>query len=119
MRFYSKWYCAISGVDVIARKFRLASNRYIVRESANAKVCLYQVMISNGLFEETNEQHIFSKVFYNYVLNFLYIIFNEKSFTEKFVLTGNTYNNGKTKRENTMISRDMMIMINYDNYELI
>ena len=119
MRFYSKWYCAMSGVDVIARKFSLASNRYIVRESANAKVCLYQVMISNGLFEETNEQHIFSKVFYNYVLNFLYIIFNEKSFTEKFVLTGNTYNNGKTKRENTMISRDMMIMINYDNYELI
>ena len=42
----------------------LASNRYIVREGANIKVCLYQVM-SNGLFEETNEQNIFSQVLYN------------------------------------------------------
>ena len=89
MRFYSESNCAMSGVDVLARKFRLASNKYIARESANVKVCLYQVMISNGLFEETNEQCIFSKVFYNYVLNFLYIIFNEKSFNEKFVLRGN------------------------------
>ena len=43
----------------------MASNRYIVNESANMKVCPYQVMISNVLFEEANEQHIFSKVFYN------------------------------------------------------
>ena len=31
-------------------------------------------------FDETNEQHIFSKVFNNYVLNFLYVIFYEKFF---------------------------------------
>ena len=43
----------------------LASNIYIVHESANIKVCPYQVMISNVLFEETNEQRIFSKAFYN------------------------------------------------------
>ena len=67
MRFYSKWYCATSGMDVLARRFRLASNRYIVCESVNIKVCQYQIMISNGLFEETNEQSIFSEVFYNYV----------------------------------------------------
>ena len=89
MRFYSKWYCATLGVDVLARRFRLASNRYIVRESANVKVCQYQVMMSNGLFEETNEKRIFSKVFYNYVLNLLYIIFNEKSLNEEFILTRN------------------------------
>ena len=65
VRFYSKWYYATSGVDVLARRFRLALNRYIVCESANIKVCPYQVMVSNGLFEATNEQHIFSKVFYN------------------------------------------------------
>ena len=65
MRFYSKWYCATSRVDVLARKSRLASNRYIVRESANINARLYQVMISNGLFEETNEERVFSKVFYN------------------------------------------------------
>ena len=65
LRFYSKWYCATSGVDVLARRFRLASNRYIVCESANIKVCWYQVMMSNGLFEKTNEQHMFSKVFCN------------------------------------------------------
>ena len=64
-RFYSKWYRAMSGVYVLARGCSLASNRYIVCESANVKVCQYQVMISNDLFEETNEQHIFSKVFYN------------------------------------------------------
>ena len=35
--------------------------------------------ISNGLCEETNEQHIFLKYFtINSALNFLYIIFNEK-----------------------------------------
>ena len=89
MRFYLKWYCATLGVDVLARRFRLASNRYIVRESANVKVCQYQVMMSNGLFEETNEKRIFSKVFYNYVLNLLYIIFNEKSLNEEFILTRN------------------------------
>ena len=65
VRFYSKWYYAISGVDALARRFRLAPNRYIVRESANVKVCQYQVIISNILFEETNEQRIFSKVFCN------------------------------------------------------
>ena len=43
----------------------LASNIYIVHESANIKVCPYRVMISNVLFEETNEQRIFSKAFYN------------------------------------------------------
>ena len=46
-----------------ARRFRLALNRYIACESANLKECQYQIMISNGLFEEANEQHIFSKVF--------------------------------------------------------
>ena len=54
----------MSGVNVLARRFSLASNRYIVRGSVNVN-CLYQAMISKGLFEETNEQHIFSKVFYN------------------------------------------------------
>ena len=65
VRFYSKWYCVTSGVNVLARRFRLASNRYIVCEKANVKECQYEVMIINGLFEETNEQCIFSKVFYN------------------------------------------------------
>ena len=54
-RFYSKWYCATSGVDVLARRFRLALSRYIVCESVNVKVCQCQVMISNGLFKETND----------------------------------------------------------------
>ena len=45
--------------------------------------------LSNGLFEETNEQHVFSKEFYNCVLNFMYIMFNERSFNEKFLLTRN------------------------------
>ena len=65
VRFFSKWHCAMSGFDALARRFRLALNRYIVRESANMKVCPDQVMINNGLFEETNEQRIFSEVFYN------------------------------------------------------
>ena len=65
VRFYSKWYCTTSGVNVLAKSFRLASNRYIVCESAYIKVCPYQVMTRNGLFEETNEQHIFSEVFCN------------------------------------------------------
>ena len=65
VRFYTKWYRATSGIDVLARIFRLVSNRYIVHKSANIKPCPYQVMVNNGLFEETNEQHIFSNVFYN------------------------------------------------------
>ena len=68
VRFYSKWYCATSGVNVLATIFRLPSNRFTVHESANVKVCQYQVMLSNGLFEETNEHCIFSKVFYNKTL---------------------------------------------------
>ena len=63
MRFYSKWYCAKSRVDVLARRFWLASKRYIVCENADVKVRLYQVMTSNGLLEETNEPRVFSKVF--------------------------------------------------------
>ena len=55
----------MSGVDVLSTSFRLASNRYIVCESAKVKECQYQVMISNGLFEETNEQRIFDNVFCN------------------------------------------------------
>ena len=58
MRLYSKWYSETSGVDVLVLGFRLTSNRYIARESANINY------VSNGLFEETNEQRIFSKVFY-------------------------------------------------------
>ena len=65
VRFYSKWYYAASGVDALARRFRLASGRYTVCESVNIKVCQYQIMISNGLFEETNERSIFSAVFYD------------------------------------------------------
>ena len=61
VRFYSKWYCATSEVDVLAKRFKLALNRSIVRESANIKICQHQVMISNDLFEETNEQQIFCK----------------------------------------------------------
>ena len=63
MRLYSKWYCTTSGVDVLARRFWLASNQYIVCESVNIELCQYQVMISNDLIEETNEQGIFSKYF--------------------------------------------------------
>ena len=54
VRFYSKWYCETSGVDVLARRFRLASYRYIVRESVNVKVFQYQVIITSGLFEKTS-----------------------------------------------------------------
>ena len=90
VRFYSKSYCAMQGVDVLARRFRLASNRYIIHGNVNIKVCLCQVMITNGLFEETNEQHNFRKYFMiNYILNFIYIMFNEKSFNEKFLLMTN------------------------------
>ena len=52
MSFYSKWYCAMSGADVLARRPKV-------------KACQHQVVIRNGLFEESNEQHIFSKVFCN------------------------------------------------------
>ena len=55
----------MSGVDVLARRFKLALNRCIVYEKVNVKVSQYQVMKSNGLFEETTKQHIFSKVFCN------------------------------------------------------
>ena len=65
VKFYSKWYCAKSVVNVFRKRFRLASDRYIVCESVNIKLCQCQVTISNVFFEETNEQHIFSKGFYN------------------------------------------------------
>ena len=93
-----------SGVDVLAKRFRLALNRYIVRESASIKVCKYELMVSTGLFEETNEQRIFSIILCNYVLNFLYIIFNENPSMKKFSLQ-EIYNNNKTTGKNTMISR--------------
>ena len=38
----------------------------------------------------TNEQWIFLKYFtITYVLNYLYVMFNKKSFNEKFLLMGN------------------------------
>ena len=37
LRFYPKWYCAMSGVDQLARILSLASNKYIVHENANVK----------------------------------------------------------------------------------
>ena len=40
VRFYFKWYCAMSGVAVLARSFRLASNRYIVGENVYMNVCI-------------------------------------------------------------------------------
>ena len=77
VRFYSKWYCATSGIDVLARRFRLSLNSSIICESVNIKVCSYQVMISNGLFEETNEQRIFLKYFtinpYNALFGFKFL----------------------------------------------
>ena len=54
LRFYSKRYCPGSGIDVLARRFRLALNRYIVCRNGNVKECQYEVMKSIGLFEETN-----------------------------------------------------------------
>ena len=45
--------------DVLARRYRLASNKYTVCKSANMKVYQSSVMISNSLYEETNEQYIF------------------------------------------------------------
>ena len=41
VRCYSKCYCTASGVNVLARRLRLASNRYIVCDNANKKVCQY------------------------------------------------------------------------------
>ena len=79
--FYSKWYCTTSQVDVLARRFSLASNRYIVHESAIVKECQYQGMILVYL-RKLMSNIFFSKVFYNYFLNFQYIIFNEKSFLQ-------------------------------------
>ena len=49
-------------------------------------------MTNNDLFEEINEKLFLSSLKYftiNYILNFLYIIFGEKSFNKKFLLTGN------------------------------
>ena len=72
---------------MLVRRFRLASNRYIIHENANVKECQYQVMISNDLFEETNKNIFFLKYFtINYVLNFLYIIFNKNSSMKNFSL---------------------------------
>ena len=65
----------------------MASNRYIIHENVNVKECQYQVMISNDLFEETNKNIFFLKYFtINYVLNFLYIIFNKNSSMKNFSL---------------------------------
>ena len=89
VRFYSKWYSATTGANVFAWRFRLASNRYIVCENVNEKVCQYQVMISNGYYLRKLISNIFFIKYFtiNYILNFLYIIFNEKSFCENFSLT--------------------------------
>ena len=35
---------------MLARRFRLSSNRYTVCESVKIKVCRYQIMISNVFF---------------------------------------------------------------------
>ena len=75
VRFYSKWYCATSGVNALARRFRLASNKYMIRKSTKIKVCPYQVMISNGLFGEIVEKLIFSEVVYNQ-LRFKFHVYN-------------------------------------------
>ena len=81
MRFYSKWYCVMSGVDVLGRRFRFASNRYIVCEIVNIKLCPFQVMISSILFEAIK---LMSNIFFlkyfmiNYVSNFMYRMKNEK-----------------------------------------
>ena len=52
----------------ISAEIRLASDRYIVSESVivcQYQGCWYQVLTSNGLFEEANEQSIFSEAIYN------------------------------------------------------
>ena len=54
-------------------------------------------MISNGLFEETNEQCIFCKIcIINCVLNFTYIMFHGKTSMKNFSLR-EIYNNNKAK----------------------
>ena len=63
----------MSGVDVLAKRFKLALNRYIVYEKVNVKVSQYQVKKSNGLFEELLSKIFFLKYFViNYVLNFMF-----------------------------------------------
>ena len=87
IEFLSKWYCATPGVSVLARRFRLASNRYIVHKSANVKVCQYQIMTSNG----------FLKYFtINYVLNFLYVFSIKNPSMRNFSLQ-RIYNKKKIK----------------------
>ena len=99
VRFYSKWYCATSGVEVLTRRIRLAASRYIVHESATIKVCLYEVTIMVYL----RKLLFFLKYFeINYVLNSLYIMFDEKPFNENLLLMEN-YINTKTKSDNTII----------------
>ena len=49
----------------------MASKRYTVCESVNVKVC--QVIINNGLFEETNQQSSLTKVFY---MRFEFLVYN-------------------------------------------
>ena len=70
VRFQAEWYCATSEVDVLSRGFRCASNRNIGCESANVTVCYYQELMNNMFFLK------YSTI--NYILNFLYRIFNEK-----------------------------------------
>ena len=82
----------MSGVNVLATRFRLALNRYIVCESANIKLCPYQVMITNILFEENNKQCIFSKVFYNQ----LHFKFPLQSSMKDFLQE--MYNNNKNQK---------------------
>ena len=43
--FYSKWYFAKSGIDVLARLFRLALNKYIIRESADKRNDFFEHVI--------------------------------------------------------------------------
>ena len=74
VRFYSKWYCATSSINIFASRFRFTLNRYIVRESAYIKVCPYQVMVRNGYLRKLTSNVFFLKHFViNYVLNFMYI----------------------------------------------
>ena len=57
----------------------MAASRYIVHESATIKVCLYEVTIMVYL----RKLLFFLKYFeINYVLNSLYIMFDEKPFNE-------------------------------------
>ena len=63
VRFYSKWYCAMSGVNVLSRKFRLASNRYIVCEEPDnfclASIFAGPILESKGMcaiFQERGEK---------------------------------------------------------------